>query len=167
MSQSDYLQHKRASAILKSESMANADDLEAVLKSSDYTKFKQYTIINTIKNAKTTQNQLLDTNKHRVFNMEKNVNNCPDIFVVCKNTDSRYNRKPNAENVLFRGYKHQIPTYEFFLKRKLKTKYSTEKELEDYQPLEHCEVFEECEKYFFLRDERPYDTDDEITVYIG
>ena len=167
MSQSDYIQHKRASAILKTNSMPNSKDLEAVLHPSDYTKFKQYTIMNTIKNKKSTKNQLLGENNHRIFNVEKNTTECPDIFVVCNNTHSRFNKVPNAGNVLFRGYKRQNPMYEFSLKRKLKTKYPDAPELQDYPDLKSCELLGRCNEYFFLRDQRPDDSDEDVVVFIG
>ena len=165
MSQSDYIQHKKASSILKTNSLPDSKDLEAVLSPSNYTKFKQYTIMNTIENTKATKNHLLNTNQRRIFNMEKNVENCPNIFVVCKDTHERFNKVSNVENVLFRGYKRQIPTYEFSLKRKLKTKYPTA--FAEYPDLKSCEVLGDCNKYLFLRDQRPYDSDEEVMVFIG
>ena len=165
MSQSDYIQHKKTSSVLKTNSLPNSKDLDAVLSPSEYTKFKQYTIMNTVENTKATKNLLLDTNKHRIFNMEKNVENCPNIFVVCKDTHNRFNKVSNVENVLFRGYKRQIPSYEFSLKRKLKTKYTNA--FPYYPDLKSCEVLGKCNKYFFLRDQRPYDSDEEVLVFIG
>lgn len=167
MSQSDYIQHKRASAILKTNSMPNSKDLEAVLHPSDYTKFKQYTIMNTIKNEKPTKNQLLGDNNNRIFNVEKNTTECPDIFVVCNNTHTRFNKESNSKKLLFRGYKRQNPTYEFSLKKKLKTKYPNARELQDYPELKSCELLGRCNEYFFLKDQRPYDSDEEVLVFIG
>ena len=163
MSQSDYLQHKKVSSILKTNTFAN--DLDAVLSPSDYTKFKQYTIMNTIENTKTTKNFLINKNKQLIFNMQKNVEHCPNIFVVCKDTHNRFNKELNVENTLFRGYKRQIPMYEFSLKRKLKTKYP--EAFSEYPDLKTCETLEKCNEFFFLRDQRPYDSDDDISVVVG
>ena len=163
MSQSDYLQHKKVSSILKTNTIAN--DLDAVLSPSDYTKFKQYTIMNTIENTKTTKNFLINKNKQLIFNMEKHVEQCPDIFVVCKDTHNRFNKELNVENTLFRGYKRQTPMYEFSLKRKLKTKYP--EAFSEYPDLTSCEMMGKCNEFFFLRDQRLYDSDDGVSVVVG
>ena len=165
MSQSDYIQHKKTSSILKTNSLPDSEDLEAVLSPSDYTKFKQYTIMNTIENTQKTKNLLLNTNKQRIFNMEKNVENCPNIFVVCKKTHTRFNKTSNIENTLFRGYKRQIPMYEFALKRKLKTKYP--EAFSEYPDLKSCELMGKCDEYFYLRDQRPSDNDEDVMFFIG
>lgn len=162
MSQSDYIKHKKLSSILKNNTIEN--DLDAVLSPSDYTQFKQYSLTSTIINTNPTKNQLLDDGKQRIFHMEKNIDHCPvNQFVVCNGTHTRFNRVQNHENVLFRGYKQQIPMYEFSLKRKLKTKYPTA--FAEYPDLQDCDVFGECDQYHHLRDERS--TDEVVSVFVG
>lgn len=165
MSQSDYIKHKKASSILKTNSLVN--DLEAVLSPSDYTQFKQYAIINSVKNTTPTYNQLLGENKHKLFNIEKNVSHCPTNFILCNQTHNRFNKKSNTQNLLFRGYKQYIPTHEFHLKSKLKRKYQHAKELDDYPELKTCEDLNKCNEFYFLRDQRSYDSDEDVVVFIG
>jgi hypothetical protein len=92
MSQSDYIQHKRLSVMVKD--LANQ---QPVLDSEDYTQFKQYTLENTITTSKPTLNQLTQPNYQKIFGMEKKVSSCPNTqFNVCKNTNQRSNRVLNT-----------------------------------------------------------------------
>lgn len=165
MSQSDYIRHKKNSSILKINTQSV--DLAPILTHGDYVQYKQYTLANAIQNNKATKNQLKTTGKHRVFHIEHNVSHCPTNFVLCRQTHTRFNKQDNAENIMFRGYKRQNPQYEFYLKRKLKSEYPVA--FSTYPDLKSCEVFEELERYFFLRDTRPYDEDnaEETEVFVG
>lgn len=167
MSQSDYLRHKRLSSILKTNQEAN--DLEAVLSGSDYTKFKQYTIVNSVKNTLPTKNKLsfdIESQEHlnRPFQVQTNITECPDNFVVCNNTQNRFNRRTNTEGTKFRGYKQHIPLHQFRLYRK-KQVVTTEFA---YPVLDECDECYDINKYFFLKDQRPYDSDSEaVEIFIG
>jgi len=157
MSQSDYIQFKKASSILKTNQVLN--DLDAVLSNSDYLKYKQYSIINKVKSTSQTKNNLMNLNHVKIFNMEKNVSSCPNNFIVCNQTQNRFNKTTNKENLLFRGYKQKNPMHEFYLYKK--------KERNGYPRNKECDVMEKCNEYFFLRDQNHHDTDDELEVYIG
>lgn len=87
MSQSDYLKYKRVATLLK------IDKLSPVLSNQQYTDFKQYSIESTITNTHTLFNELLIPNTNIIFNMQKNISNCP-TFPVCNNTNTRSHRVP-------------------------------------------------------------------------
>ena len=99
MSQSDYLKYKRIATELKTENIdlnqGLPGDLPPVLESSPYVSYKEFALVNNIKNTKTTYNQLLpSTQTQIVFNMEKqNVGNCPNP-VVCTRYPNKSNRVP-------------------------------------------------------------------------
>lgn len=101
MSQSDYIKYKKTQNKL---SLLNT--FPAVLDSSDYTDFKQYSIETTIIGntiIKPQLNQLIPPNKTTIFNMQVNTN-CSFIsiidplnsFITCRNTNKLINRKLNG-----------------------------------------------------------------------
>jgi hypothetical protein len=97
----------RDSVILKQQ-----NEFNPVLDSSNYIKFKNYTLVNSIPNTKNRLSALLMNNKKNVFDMERNTSSCAN-FPLCKNTNQRANRKLNSA---------QLPTPTFRL-----NKNSTEK----------------------------------------
>ena len=65
-----------------------------MLDSKDYTIYKGYTIVNTVKNTKQMYNNLPLSGITDIFGMPlQNINNCPD-FNLCENTDKRTNKVP-------------------------------------------------------------------------
>ena len=101
MSQSDYIKYKRVATQLK------IDKLSPVLSNVEYTDFKQYSIENTITNTDTLFNELLPPNTNIIFNMQKNISNCP-TFLVCINTNSRGHRVPMGNSYFT---PRPVPTY--------------------------------------------------------
>lgn len=91
MSQSDYIQYKQLSTILKNDNGNTNNRMPSVFASQDYINFKQYLIEKNITNTKTIYNQLTPSGKQIIFDMEKNVTNCP-TFIMCNNTNTRPNR---------------------------------------------------------------------------
>ena len=95
MSQSDYIQYKKLSQEIK-----QLSKYDPVLSQQDYTLFKQYTLESTITNTKPIKNQLVLSGKQPIFNMERKISNCPiNSFVLCRNTNTRINRKLNTLNL--------------------------------------------------------------------
>lgn len=91
MSQSDYIKRlKLASELIEQ------NKLKPVLSSKDYTLFKEYTIVNTVKNTVQLYNELPFPEITTVFDMPlQNVNNCQP-FIICQNTNQRENRVLNT-----------------------------------------------------------------------
>lgn len=87
MSQSDYLKYKKTSVILKQQT-----ELPNVLKPSELTEYKSYSLENTIINTKPSYYKLIEDGEVNIFNMVKTVGNCPQ-FIVCKGTKNRPYRK--------------------------------------------------------------------------
>jgi hypothetical protein len=85
--QSNYIDYLRDSTILKEQSK-----LQPVLNMSDYIKFKNFTLINTIPNSKNKFSELFLNNKKNIYGMERNTSNCVN-FQLCNSTDKRTNRK--------------------------------------------------------------------------
>ena len=91
MSQSDYIKYKRLSVELK-----KLSELPSVIEARQYTDFKEFSLENTITNNKTQYNKLFPENSINVFGMEKsNASNCAQ-FALCRDTNSRANRKPST-----------------------------------------------------------------------
>jgi len=90
MSQSNYTDYLRDSTILKQQS-----ELKHVLNSSDYIKFKNHSLVNSIPNSKNSFSELFLNNKKNVFGMERNTLSCVN-FPLCRNTNNRINRKLNT-----------------------------------------------------------------------
>lgn len=88
MSQGDYLKHKKNANILKAQST-----LPSVLKSTDYTQFKLFTLANTIVDSSPTYNILKVPDRQMVFDMLLDASaSCPE-FILCRDTQNRPNRK--------------------------------------------------------------------------
>ena len=88
MSQSDYLQFKRTSRLLKDQA-----DFDPVFAPSDYIAGKEFNLETTVLNTKQTNNQLKPTGKQIVFGMERTTGgNCP-TFTLCTGTNTRANRR--------------------------------------------------------------------------
>ena len=94
MSQSDYIRYKKNTNQLK-----EIAKLDPILASNDYIAFKQYTLESTVVNTSPTLNQLALPGNKVIFEMERNINNCPIAnFQICKRTNLRSNRRVNAIN---------------------------------------------------------------------
>jgi hypothetical protein len=88
MSQGDYLKHKKNANILTAQSK-----LPSVLKSTDYTHFKSFTLANTIVDSSPTYNILKVPDRQMVFDMLLDASaSCPE-FILCRDTQNRPNRK--------------------------------------------------------------------------
>jgi len=91
MSQSDYIKHLKTATVLK-----NQKELSPVLDSANYTLYKEYAIANTVKNTVPLYEQIPLEGITNIFDIPlKDVANCP-VFIECKNTNTRKNRKPLA-----------------------------------------------------------------------
>lgn len=93
MSQSNYTDHLRISTILTEQIK-----LSPVLDCNSYTKYKKYSIINTIPNTKKSFSQLSSSINTNVFGMERNTDRCPK-FQLCNNTNKRINRHIHTEQL--------------------------------------------------------------------
>ena len=91
MSQSDYINFKKTSLILKN----NLNKLPSVLTPELYTDFTQYNLETSILNTKNSYSRLLLGGKRNFLGIEKNVASCP-TFTLCKDTNTRTNRVKNA-----------------------------------------------------------------------
>lgn len=91
MSQSDYINFKRTSSILKN----NFNKLPSVLTAELYTAFTQYNLETTVPNTKNSYSRLLLGGKINFLGIEKNVASCP-TFILCKDTNTRANRVKNT-----------------------------------------------------------------------
>lgn len=93
MSQNNYIDSLRDSTILK-----EPKDLPSVLTSSEYSRFKGYSVEKNIPNTKVCYSELLPEKMHNTFDMKRKVVNCPDIQ-MCLNTNTRPNRKLHTEQL--------------------------------------------------------------------
>ena len=86
MSQSDYIKRKQVANILRTDAAENP-----IYNSSMYVKFKQFQLENEITSDSIDYSNIADTNNQVIFNMERNVTNCPS-FLLCSGTSARPNR---------------------------------------------------------------------------
>jgi hypothetical protein len=93
MSQNTFIEHLRNTNILNEQ-----NKLPHVLNSCDYTKYKKYSLVNTITNQKNRFSELCLQDKEYIFDMELNNSNCPTIQ-MCNNTNIRLNRKLNTSQL--------------------------------------------------------------------
>jgi hypothetical protein len=107
MSVSDYIKYKRVGTQLRDVLPNSKKQAPAVFDDQMYIDFKQYTVENTILDSKLVENSLIPAGSNLVFNVLKNVANCPQ-FPLCKETDKRTNRVPLSE-VYY--YQQPAPTY--------------------------------------------------------
>ena len=91
MSQSDYINFKKTSLILKN----NLNKLPSVLTPELYTAFTKYNLETTVSNTKNSYSRLLLGGKKYFLEIEKNVASCP-TFILCKDTHTRANRIKNT-----------------------------------------------------------------------
>lgn len=115
MSQSDYIQRKKIATKLSgiTKTPINKSDFPNVLNSQEYTDFSQYQMLNTVVNTKITPNELVSPNHQIIFNMDVlNSNNCPS-FVLCRNTNSRQNRKLNPGFIMQNGQPIIVPIQKY------------------------------------------------------
>jgi hypothetical protein len=134
MSQSDYIRHKKTAHILNDE-----DNLGNVLNGQLFTQLKTYELPNTIYDESLTYNQLLPSDKQNIFQMEKNVNNCPS-YILCRNTQNRAHRSTGPLRMfLSPRTSGSISQNEYFWNQKLQNKLCLENE------------FKECDDYFYYR----------------
>jgi len=102
MAQSDYIQYKKNSIQIK-----DLSNYPSVLESNTYTDFSMYALENQGTNSKNRFSQLIPVGKRDVLGMEKNISGtCPSTFVMCKNTNTRTNRKANTTSI-------PAPTFRF------------------------------------------------------
>ena len=98
MSQSDYIQLKRTTMVLKSNQINQsqiAKRLPPVLDPTDYTDFESYNLETTVLNTKNIYSRLTLPSNQKIFYMEKNIANCT-TFPLCINTNQRVNRVLNT-----------------------------------------------------------------------
>ena len=90
MSQSDYIRYKRIAVELRDQ----AKNLAPVIESGQYVHYKSFTLENTILNDNNSSyTKLLPPSSVNVFGMQmNNPSNCSS-FTLCRNTNSRVNRK--------------------------------------------------------------------------
>lgn len=106
MSQSDYLNFKKTSLLLK-----NSNKLPSILTPQYYTAFTSYNLETTVQNTKNSYSRLLASGKRYFFNIEKNVATCP-TFTLCTNTNNRPNRVKNTTSIPRPIYKwKKTPAY--------------------------------------------------------
>ena len=91
MSQGDYIKRKQVAQTLRADGLNTPNRFPAVFSSQDLLKYQQYQVISNDSNTKINYNLITPTGKKIVFDMERNVTNCP-TFVVCRNTNTRPNR---------------------------------------------------------------------------
>jgi len=91
MSQGDYIKRKQVAQTLRADGLNTPNRFPAVFSSQDLLKYQQYQVINNDSNTIINYNLLSMPGKIMVFDMERNVANCP-TFVVCRNTNTRPNR---------------------------------------------------------------------------
>ena len=105
MSQSTYTEYLNQSTILKEQ-----NKLKPILNASDYIKFKNFSLVNTIPNTKNSFSELCLNGKKDVFGMERNTANC-STFQLCRNTNIRENRTLHTEQLpqpMFRLNKNTV-----------------------------------------------------------
>ena len=91
MSQGDYIKRKQVAQTLRADGGNVQNNQPAVFSAHDLLMYKQYQIINDDSNTILNYNLLSMPGKILVFDMERNVTNCP-TFIVCKDTNTRPNR---------------------------------------------------------------------------
>lgn len=139
MSQSDYISHKKIANILKRQ-----ENLGNVLNSQEYTDFKTFELVNTIKDSHITYNGILPGTKQNVFGMEMEVSgNCPNM-IFCAHTKSRANRV-NQNLPMFSNYRSNISKNGYFWDQKTKQLLCLQKQFEE------CDSFLDRRKYFYRR----------------
>jgi len=91
MSQGDYIKRKQVAQTLRADGLNTPNRFPAVFSSQDLLKYQQYQVINNDSNTNINYNLITPAGKTIVFDIERNVANCP-TFVVCRNTNTRPNR---------------------------------------------------------------------------
>jgi hypothetical protein len=100
MSQNNYIDFLRDSTILKEQ-----NKLPSILNTSEYTRFKGYSVEKNIVNTKTCYSELLPNGNQNIFDMKRKIDNCPNIQ-MCLNTNARPNR-------ILRSEQYPAPTVRF------------------------------------------------------
>lgn len=89
MSQSDYIKHKKASAVLK-----EVSKLSPVLSPNDYNEYVGYALDKQVSNTKINYSKLVQSGYKRKFSMDlPHTSSCPN-FIICTDTNTRANRVP-------------------------------------------------------------------------
>ena len=91
MSQGDYIKRKQVAQTLRADGLHTPNRFPAIFSSQDLLDYQQYQIVNNDSNTKINYNLITPTGKKIIFDIERNVANCP-TFVVCNNTNTRPNR---------------------------------------------------------------------------
>lgn len=128
MSQSDYLNRKKLGVVLR-----NQKDLEPILACDDYTHFKTYSLITTIKNEKLTYGRLP---------LEESACQLPR-FQLCRNTNDILLR-PNRVTILTdsmgkRGYTRHHGYNEYNVGLKVNNL------------IMPCKLLKDCDRYLYQR----------------
>ena len=99
MSQSDYIQFKKTTMILKNNTISPvSNELPPVLTPELYTAFTTYNLETTVSNTKNSYSRLLPSGKRNFLDIEKTVATCPS-FILCTNTNNRPNRVKNTTQI--------------------------------------------------------------------
>jgi hypothetical protein len=89
MSQSDYIQHKKTSTVLK-----QISKLPPVLSARDYSEYVEYSLDEQVSNTKINYSKLIQSGYKRKFSMDlPHTDLCPS-FTICNITNRRANRVP-------------------------------------------------------------------------
>ena len=87
MSQSDYIQHKKTSTVLK-----QISKLPPVLSPREYSEYVGYALDKQVSNTKINYGKLIQSGYKRKFSMDlPHTTSCPD-FIICTDTNTRSNR---------------------------------------------------------------------------
>ena len=121
MSQSDYLNYKKNKQIL-----TNQTDLENVLSSGSYTKFKTFVVSNTLINK---------VPSYRESKVKQEVNECA-FYILDKGTEQRPNRiQTMTDPIGKRGYTRNHALNEFIINQKVNSL------------IMPCKMFQECDEF--------------------
>ena len=137
MSQSDYINHKKQATILRRQD----ENLDNILSSQSYSKFKSFSVANEIKSDNLTYGQLPLSTKERVFDIEIPVSSCAS-FKTCINdyaTDRPNRVLTMTDHMGKRGYTRMNGYNEYFVKQKANNL------------IMPCTMFEKCDNFLYLR----------------
>jgi len=101
MSQNNYIDFLRDTTILKEPTK----NLRPILSSSEYIKFKGYSVEKDVENTKLSYSELLPSGTQKIFDIKRNVMHCPHIE-MCLDTNTRPNRTLHTEQL-------PVPTQRF------------------------------------------------------
>jgi len=139
MSQSDYINYKRQTLLLK-----HIEECDPVLSADTYTQFKGYMLETTVRNTKPLYPSFCLKNQQNIFDMTIQPENCIAV-PFCTHTDKRYNRVINKKGSVYIGnevYPGQTNGYnQYFMYQKVNNSMCVSKEFQD------CDEFLYKRKY--------------------